>query len=96
MMTKKPSLDRNNAEEVAISALVFLSNQPEQMQRFMDLTGLDPASIRSAASDRNFLVSVLEHIMQDEAVLLSLAESASLNPADIVAACQILSGAAHE
>lgn len=80
------------AEELAIEALAFLAGEPERLDRFLGLTGLDHASIRSAATQPGFLAAVLDHVTADEALLLAFAAQAQQPPESIAAARERLAG----
>jgi Protein of unknown function (DUF3572) len=74
---------RKSAEMLAIQALAFLAEQPEQLARFLDMAGIAPAEIRTAARESGFLAGVLEHMLGDESLLVAFADSAGIDPADI-------------
>ena len=78
------------AEVLAIQALAFIAEDGERLGRFLPLTGLGPGEIRQAAQERAFLAGVLEYINGDEALLLSFANYAEVDPAHVVAAEQVL------
>ncbi len=86
--------DNGRAETLAIEALQFLAADVDRLQRFLATTGLGPQNLREAARDSNFLVSVLDHVCDDERLLLAFAEVASADPAGIVAARVKLGGRA--
>jgi hypothetical protein len=81
-----------SAEAIAIEALGFLASDPEQLGRFLSLTGLGPETIRRAADEPGFLAAVLDHIAGDETLLLSFAANAGLSPALIGGAREQLAG----
>jgi len=83
-------INREAAETLSIEALSFLANDPERLDRFLSLSGLDPASIRLAASDPGFLAAVLEHFCTDESLLLAFSANAGRDPADIGKALRVL------
>ena len=83
---------RENAEELAGDALGFLAEDPERLGRFLDLTGLTPATIRSAAGTPGFLLAVLEHLLADEPLLLAFASARGCNPAAVGRAREQLAG----
>ncbi|WP_244635844.1 DUF3572 domain-containing protein [Chthonobacter albigriseus] len=87
-------LTREKAEEIAILGLQFLVGDPEQLGRFLALTGIGPLEIRSAAAEPGFLAGVLEFFMADESLLLSFAASRNLRPMMIAAARHVLAGEA--
>lgn len=59
---------------------MFLAQDRERLERFFALTGLDPATIRKAASEPGFLVAVLDHLMSDERLLMEFASDQGINP----------------
>lgn len=83
MPLKPAALD---AEEIAIAALGFLAGDPARLERFLSLTGLDPASLRAAAQAPGFLGSVLDHLMADEGLLLAFAADSRIAPEAITTA----------
>ena len=86
-------------EGLAISALLFIAAETETLSRFLELTGLDPGDVRAAASDKRFLLAVLDFLMADEPLLLAFAASEALTPETVVAAHRKLHKAvdpAHE
>ncbi len=78
--TKAESPDRTAAEALAVAALTYLAGEPDELGRFLALTGLGPDNLRRAARDRDFLAAVIEHITADEPFLLRCAEALSVSP----------------
>ncbi len=68
-------LSQEAAEALAIDALTFLAAAPERFERFMALCGLSPENLRAAAASPGFLAAVMNHLAQDESLLLSFAEA---------------------
>jgi Protein of unknown function (DUF3572) len=79
-----------DAEMLAIEALGFLAEEPERLSRFLALTGIEPASLRQAASEPHFLGSVLDYLLNDEALLLTFAANRRHKPESLQAARQRL------
>ncbi|HVX92342.1 MAG TPA: DUF3572 family protein, partial [Xanthobacteraceae bacterium] len=50
-MDRSSSMARDAAEALAVEALTYLAGEPERLARFLDLSGIDPASIRAAARE---------------------------------------------
>ena len=73
-------------EALAISALLFIAAETDTLSRFLELTGLDPGDVRAAATDKRFLLAVLDFLMADEPLLLAFAASETLTPETVVAA----------
>ncbi|MBX6425837.1 MAG: DUF3572 domain-containing protein [Variibacter sp.] len=83
---------QQRAELLAVEALGFIAADAERLGRFLVLTGLEPATVRTAARDPAFLAAVLDHIVGDEALLLAFARDSGLDPGEIVRGCRILRG----
>jgi Protein of unknown function (DUF3572) len=64
---------RDAALELAITALGFIANDSNELSRFLALTGIDPGSIRTAATEPGFLGGVLGYISGNERTLLAFA-----------------------
>jgi Protein of unknown function (DUF3572) len=75
---------REAAETLAVQALAFIAEQPEQIARFLAETGIGPDQIRAAARQPDFLAGVLDHMLGDEALLIAFADSAGIDPAAVV------------
>jgi hypothetical protein len=82
-----------DAEIMALKVLGFLAAEPDRLQRFMDLTGLDVGSIRSRASEPAFLGALLDHLLTDQSLLLTFAEDHGVKPERIVQLRRKLPGA---
>jgi len=84
--------DRNAAELLAIQALGFLAEDSERMALFLNVTGIAVEKIRDAAREPGFLAGVLEHMLNDESLLIAFADSAGIDPAAIARARAALGG----
>jgi Protein of unknown function (DUF3572) len=88
---KKPVQNpREVAEIVAVQALGFIAGEPERLGAFLAETGLGPQSLRAAASDPQFLVSVLDFVLRDDATVKAFAKVSGLHPTNIAAAREVL------
>ncbi|MGY4570931.1 hypothetical protein ACVWY5_004001 [Bradyrhizobium sp. USDA 3256] len=88
---KKPVHNpREVAEIVAIQALGFIAGDPERLGLFLAETGIGPETLRNAASDPQFLASVLDFVMRDDATVTAFAKASELHPTNIAAARQAL------
>jgi Protein of unknown function (DUF3572) len=83
-------ITRESAESIAAQGLGFLAADPARLVRFLDLTGLSAEQVRSRADTREFLGAVLEHIVNDESLLLVFAAHASILPESIAPALAML------
>ena len=83
---------RQAAEMLAIQALTFIAEEPARFSRFLELSGIEGALLRAAASEPGFLAGVLEHMLGDESLLIAFADSAGIDPAEIARARSALGG----
>ena len=84
------------AEIVAIQALSFIAGDPERLGLFLAETGIGPETLRNAAGDPNFLLSVLDFVLRDDATVKAFAGVSELHPTNIAAARQVLGDALGE
>jgi hypothetical protein len=89
-------VEKDNAEALAVEALRFLASDAARLVRFLDLSGLNPNSIRSAARDPGFLAGVLEYVNADEALLIAFADLAGIKPSAVERARSVLGGRGWE
>jgi hypothetical protein len=88
---KKPVQNpREVAEIVAIQALSFLAGDSARLGAFLAETGIGPETLRKSAADPQFLSSVLDFILRDDATVKAFAEASSLHPTNIAAAREVL------
>jgi len=85
-------VEKNAAEAIAIEALNFLAADASRLVRFLDLSGLDPSSIRAAARDAGFLAGVLDYVNGDEPLLTAFARDAGVDPGVVGRAQAALGG----
>ena len=88
---KKPVQNaREVAEIVAVQALSFLAGDPQLLGAFLAETGIGPETLRKSAADPQFLISVLDFILRDDATVKAFANASQLHPTNIAAAHQAL------
>jgi hypothetical protein len=75
-----------DAEAIAIKGLSFLAGRPDDLGRFLALTGIDAASLRHSAAEPGFLGGVLDFLLQDEPLMMVFAEAEGISPAAIARA----------
>jgi hypothetical protein len=81
---------REVAEIVAVQALGFIAGEPERLGLFLVESGIGPETLRTAATDPQFLASVLDFVMRDDATVKAFAAASQLHPTNIAAAHQAL------
>jgi hypothetical protein len=89
-------MNRNAAEMLAVEALTFLASDAERLGRFLALTGISPAEIRTVARDPGFLAAVLEHLASDEKLLIAFADQAGRDATEVTQARAAMGGGHRE
>ena len=82
----------NDAETLALSALVATLTDERRAQRFLDLSGIDTEDLRSRAADPAVLAALLRFLEAHEPDLIDVAGAIGAKPADVVAAREELEG----
>ncbi|UOM35439.1 DUF3572 domain-containing protein [Acuticoccus sp. I52.16.1] len=90
MTRSRRNADDPDAGTIAIAALSYFATEPKTMSRFFALTGLDPTTLRDAASSPTFIAGLLDFVLADERVLIAVAEAQETTPDAIVRARQAL------
>jgi len=99
MRHRRPSeseAQREAAEALAIAALGFIAAEPERLGRFLAITGIGPASVRTAAREPRFLAGVLDHVSGDEPLLRAFAADHGIDPGEVVRARDMIADARWE
>jgi hypothetical protein len=81
-----------SAEILALNALGFLVNSPEDLDRFMALSGVEPAMLRVRAAEPEFLAAVMDFLLANEKLLKDFCEAESLDPRALHIARRALPG----
>ena len=95
-MTRTAAVSRETAEILAIQALAFIAEEPERLDAFLAVTGLASDAIRKAARQPGFLAGVLDHMLDDESLLVAFAGGAGIDPATVAQARRALGSAIWE
>jgi hypothetical protein len=91
-MAKQPSVARETAEKMAIAALSYLAAEPEELARFLALSGIEANNVREAAREPAFLPGILDYVIRDERLLIAVAAHIEVEPQAIVLAHQLIAG----
>ncbi|GLS43002.1 DUF3572 domain-containing protein [Methylobacterium brachythecii] len=73
-------------ESLSLDVLVWLAGDEERLFPFLQLSGLNPETVRESARDPAFLGAVLDHVMGDETLLLACADALDVKPEKIATA----------
>ncbi|HVF94976.1 MAG TPA: DUF3572 domain-containing protein [Sphingomonas sp.] len=89
-----PRIDTNhnddNAEAVALRALVWTLAEDDRAMRLLSITGLDPQDLRARAGEPAVLAAVLGFLENYEPDLVACAAALAIKPEALVAARAVL------
>jgi hypothetical protein len=81
---------KDQAAVMALNALEFLAGDGERMMRFMALSGFSAEALVRNAASQETQAAVLEHLCQDERLLLGFCDAAGHQPKDVYMALKAL------
>jgi hypothetical protein len=73
-----------NPETIALQALAWILSESGRAARLLDLTGLDPATLRARAGEPSLLAAALGFLEAYEPDLIACADALDLPPAALV------------
>lgn len=82
----------NDAQSLAVDILNWLANEPDLLNRFARLSGLEISDLRSAASEPGFLVGVISFLIDHEPTLLAYCHAHGTAPEEVIKAYRALGG----
>jgi Protein of unknown function (DUF3572) len=91
----KKGMDFETAEAIGLTALAFVAEDGARLGQFLSLTGLSPDQLRNEANAPHTLQAVLDHLAEDESLLLVFAASARCAPEQIEPARALLAAEAE-
>lgn len=92
-MAMRAGTTAESAATLALSGLAYLAGSGDGMERFIAVSGLDPATLRVRADEADFLTSVLDFLLSDDEVLLGFCREESVDAPAVHMARHVLSGA---
>ena len=72
------SLSQEAAETVALQALAWLAGNEDLLSVFLGSTGASESDLRSRMSSPDFLLSVLDFLMMDDAWVIAFCDASSI------------------
>ncbi len=81
------------AEQIALSALIWLSTNEELLPIFLGASGASAQDLRAQVGDDAFMVSVLDFITMDDAWVIAFCDSEGLKYEEPLNARYSLTGA---
>ncbi|MEM1232509.1 MAG: DUF3572 domain-containing protein [Pseudomonadota bacterium] len=88
-------MNQDRAETIALTALGWLAAHDDLMPVFLGSTGATIDDLRAQAGDADFLGSVLDFILMDDAWVVELCDAQSWKYEDLAAARAALPGGAQ-
>jgi hypothetical protein len=82
----------DHAATVALKGLAYLMNFEPELNRFMELSGVDRATIREQVNDPEFLVSLLDFMLTREELLVDFCSDSEIDVRTVHMARHVLSG----
>ncbi len=88
-------MQQDTAEMIALRALAWLATNEELLPVFMGATGSSTDDLRNRASEPDFLCSVLDFLMMDDAWVVEFCDTQALPYDQLMMARQSLPGGAQ-
>jgi hypothetical protein len=92
-MVSKPGLagseqlaGSEHIDDLGIKILAFIVADVDRIIQFLNITGLQPETIRESAQSSLFLQGVLDYVSKDDEVLKAIHQELSIAPAAILGA----------
>ena len=82
---RRPETNQD-AATLGLNALIWVIGDDTRRDRFLALTGIDPAELRARAGDPGFLAQLLAHLEGYEPDLVACAEALDVTPTALVRA----------
>jgi hypothetical protein len=84
--------ESDEAEQIGLAALVFMTEDADRLGRFLNDTGLSPTDLSALAGTADGQAAVLDYLLADESLLMVFAAGAGLDPAAVGPARIALAG----
>jgi hypothetical protein len=81
------------AETMALKALAYLATLPDDISRFLNITGIEADELRVRAEEPEFLAAVMDFLMSDDALLTGFSDAEGIDPREVPFARRALPGA---
>lgn len=88
----KGKADETDAAVTLLGALAWVCGDDDRAHRFVALTGIDVAELRTRATEPAILGAVGQYLADHEPDLIACAEALAISPATLAAAASRLTG----
>ncbi|HVU22440.1 MAG TPA: DUF3572 domain-containing protein [Rhizomicrobium sp.] len=82
----------DQAATVALKGLAYLVNFQPELNRFLELSGADRATLRERADEPEFLAALLDFMLANEAVMIDFCNDTFIDARLVHEARNVLSG----
>ena len=89
------SYSQEAAETLALKTLAWLAAMPDDIGRFLNITGIEAGELRARAAEPEFLAAVMDFLLADDKLLTGFCDEQGLDPRNIHVARRALPGG-HE
>jgi len=83
-------MKRTYALEIAEMVLIFLANRPDEIERFLTVSGLDLDELRARMGDPAILSEALNFLAGNESLAEEFSRDQNLKPGLLLQACATL------
>jgi len=77
---------RGGSEDLAIRVFEWIAADIDRIIQFLNVTGLQPETLRESATSSHFLLGVLDYVTKDEELLKKIHADLTIRPETIMAA----------
>ena len=86
MGSKPGHASSENMDDLGIKVLAFIVADVDRIIQFLNITGLQPETIRASAQSTLFLQGVLDYVSKDDGLLKAIHQELNIAPAAILGA----------
>ena len=83
-------MDIDRAATISLRVLAFLAEDGGRLQRFLNLTGIEPGALATLATEPHLHAALLEYLLADEPLLLEFCSKEAIDPSQPARALRIL------
>lgn len=73
-------MNPTEAETLALKTLAFLAQSPDDIDRFLALSGISPPDLRERAGDPEILAAVMDFVLADDTRIADLCDALATDP----------------
>lgn len=82
--------NQTDAQSIALSTIGWIVSEPRRAERFLSLTGLDPAELRAGVTAAGVQAAAIDFLLSHEPDLIACAQDMGVAVETLVSARQVL------